>query len=1265
MEEGLPGTSVLAVLQTHDGYLWVGMPEGLARFDGVRFVLFRTSNTPAFLSHAVRCLYEDRAHTLWIGTDRGVVCERDGVFEHCGRDNVIVTAFAEDAAGTMWVGTYGNGLWACRAGQWERQAHVDQLGSRFVDCLFVDSADRLWVGFERHNGVVCRDAGGFRFFDGGGALRDRVQTIAEQPRGTLWLGTRDQGLFSLHGDTLHQFLPADGLANPQVYEVRAAQDGGLWVLAESLQHIDHPAKPSFSTITRGPDDHFIVSALDSEGSMWLGTPNDGLIRMRPRPYRLITVDSGPGRQVRSVTEDGAGNIWFVLQGHGLARMSPGGELATHLERLLPGSRPKAVYAAGDGTVWMIDEAAHAWRDGQWTTPGTSPGETYDVFEDRARTLWLTKTGAGIAHFVDGTFQTIGAHGRDRIPSTASSFTQAPDGTLYFGLWQAGLARVSGGQVTVFDRTRGLPGDEVRAVYADTNDRVWVGLKNHGLALIDHDVCLHSAVLSEALADNVRAILEDDNGRLWFGTSAGVMWANKDDLLTALRGERTASSVHIGSVDDGPHVSSIYSGRQPVAWKTHDHRLLFAGRDGVVVIDPAHLPVSPIAPPVHIERVLLDRHPASGRAGVTAPAGVRDLAIEYSAPSFVQPNRVLFKYRLEGYDHAWVDAGTRRTAFYSNLPPGRYVFRVRACNSNGVWNALGDQLAIVQEPHFYQRLWFYAAALASLLAVALGLHRWRTIELRRANEKLERGIAERTHQLELANEVILERTRELELANDAKSNFLESVSHEIRNPLGGLNGLLGMLQRENRDAATRDLARSIQACASTLNRAFEEVLGHARLEHGGFVPQLVTFSLRALLEELVASFAWQSGQQGNRIELRFAADFVDGFVGDAAAINTITANFISNAIKYAPGSPIELSVETHPREDQQLHVCIEVRDHGPGIPAEEQALIFRKFVRGSKARRDAVAGTGLGLATCRVMAQAISGHVGVESQVGDGASFHLWAPLRRSERPAATAAPALPGARIMVVDDERYNLLVLQDVANELGCHCDVADNGAEALRLAAAARFDIILLDWDLPDMNGGEVARRIRERPDGRHPVIIAITAHESSATRRACVENGMDAFLARPFTAAQLGAQIAAVLALRSGGNPPSPAAGNGAAPAGADEELNPMAFAAGARAKPGTTNANPAAYAAALDEAMARLEAAVAGDDVSAIAGAAHRLFGLSGLVGARTLSAATRELDHAARHGSREERAARFRTVVAAADAIKRRLRELTPDRDARA
>jgi signal transduction histidine kinase/ligand-binding sensor domain-containing protein/DNA-binding response OmpR family regulator len=1247
LELGLPGMVALTSLQTRDGYLWVGTQEGLRRFDGVRFVPFRASNTPGFLGHVVRCLYEDREGNLWIGTDAGALRYRDGVFTPVELPDVAVTSIAQDRAGRVWLGTSGRGLYWWESGRLKKFSRDAELPSAAIRCLFVDSADRLWAGFERGDGVVCITAGKVEHYaDGDGRPMGDVLTMCELSSGTMWFGTLSRGLLRLENNKFSGYGPWRGLAAMQITDLQPAKDGGLWVAANKLQKITDLDRFVVETIERMPTENVRSICEDQEGNVWLCAQAEGLIRMRQLPYRSISTEDGlPGNGIKTVSEDKQGNLWFAVQRRGVVRLTPAGEVTTFAEKEgFPGNDPALAYAASDGGIWTgVAGNVCVWREDVCTV-FSDMSLLRGAFEDSRGRLWLGTEEPGLLYYKDGQFHPVTQDSGQPIPY-ATSFCEDASGAIYVGTWRDGLFKIEDGRVTVHDQSNGLPVNDVRAVYVDKNGDIWVGLRNRGLAVFHDGRWLNPDALAEVVADNVSAIAEDDRGQLWLGTLAGVMWAPKAELLASAQGWQAPPKMRLLGIGVSSRTASVWSGSQPVVSKTRDGKLMFATRRGALAIDPAYLSFNGNPPPVHIEGIWADRRAVSGDKRGTVPAGTRELKIEYTANSFVQPNLVFFQYKLEGYDLDWIDAGTRRAAYYTHLPPGTYVFRVKACNDDGVWNEVGDEIQIVQSPRFYETWWFWGVVFLIGGASGIGFYRWRTARLRRENEKL--------------NRLIGERTRELELASTAKSEFLESVSHEICNPLNGLNGLLGMLKRESLGARGGDLMISLQACAHTLTRVFEDVLSHSKLEYGYVDLREQVFSLPELLDDVMRAYDWQAQQQGNRLELTLTSDLPVRFMSDEGKLKTIIGNFIANAIKYAPGGLIEIKAEGHPAGPGLTDMHIEVCDHGPGIPPGEQELIFKKFVRGADAKKNRVAGTGLGLATCRVLARALGGSVGVDSEIGRGSTFYVRLPLRHAVETGVIQETGKSGRglsnTVLIVEDQHYNQVVLRGVAIELGYEPSVASTGEQALSLLEKNHFDVIFLDWELPDIKGGEIARRLRARSDGSRPVIIAITAHDSEAVRRECAEAGMDEFLRKPFDTEQVRRRIAEVSARREGrANAASLSKTANVEPPHLDLKAFDL-YVRGAAARPEEAVRR---FMEALDVEQQDLADALMQEDAGKMARSAHRLHALAGLIGATEVSEIARCLETLPHVGAAEEGARLFRELEAAIGALKVRVRALS-------
>ncbi len=604
-----------------------------------------------------------------------------------------------------------------------------------------------------------------------------------------------------------------------------------------------------------------------------------------------------------------------------------------------------------------------------------------------------------------------------------------------------------------------------------------------------------------------------------------------------------------------------------------------------------------------------------------PTGVAGLRFEWSGESDALYQTALAR---NGTEAAWTPPGRAAERDFSGLAPGAYRFQVRAVDRWGRMSEPAGYAFFVLPPWWATRYAYAGFALAGV-GLVVGYLRWRIRRLRRQNERL--------------NRLVEERTRELAMANTAKSEFLANISHEIRNPLNGIVGLVNILGRAKLPGEEKELARSLGACVRSLTRVFDEVLGFSKLEYGQVKVQPRTFLVGAVLDEVARVFATTAEQRGNKVKV-VLPEADRALVGDEEKIKTIAGNFLGNALKYAPGSVVEIgaTLERNEAEEESdgtepagFTLCLFVTDHGPGIPADEQELIFRKFVRGHAAEVRREPGAGLGLATCRALAELMGGGVSVESPAvrlangqRGGATFYLHLQLRAAD--AGAVKKSVPGmgepgeeawlgkesGRALIVEDQEYNQIVIRRLTQRLGFMPVVAPDATSALARLGEAPFEVIFLDWDLPGMTGSDLARRIRTTERGQEAILFAATAHDSDEIRGKCRDAGMDGFLLKPFDEAIVAAALAEVRQRRK-------------AQAGTSGELNLGMFRYVAYDDPVKSAQAVAQYLELLGQNLADLERCIQQGDRRQIAHFAHRLLAHANVIRAKELGAAAHALE----------------------------------------
>jgi PAS domain S-box-containing protein len=782
VRDGFFKDSISAITQTPDGYLWLGTQYGLLRFDGVRYVLWQPPGGPQLPSSYIRSLCAARDGRLWIGTQLGLASWKDGQLTlHPEVAGQAVGRILEDREGTVWAGTRSpppGKLCAFRGGSVECYGAGGEYGDR-ASSVYEDRKGNLWVGsqtdlwrwkpgppkrypltdFESSQGVVELDTGALLIADRRelkqlidekvvayhvpvDGLRFQASHLLRDRDGGLWIGTFDRGLVHVHQGRADLFSERDGLSGNYIRDLFEDREGNVWVATNNgLDRFRHTAVRTVS-VNQGLSQDTAWSLLAArDGSVWVGTLN-GLNRLKnghitiyrkrgrlnektpagpiggdPMPdpggagaanqpgrvgaVREITDGGLPDDVIHSLFEDQKQRIWVSTRG-GVAYFEN--------DRFVPvGGIPAGVFAiTGDaaGNIWISEkenlfrlQGGRVIEQISWASLGRKTVATSVLTDPIRGGIWLGfRDGTGVAHFRDGAIRAAYSANEGLGRGTVGNLQLDADGTLWVAT-EGGLSRLKDGRIHTLTAKSGLPGDGVSWVIEDDARDFWL-YTTGGLA----------RVARAEVAAWVAAVEKDGD-----------------------TGQRVRPTVL--DISDGVRVHTAHGGFTPQVGKTPDGRVWFLPRDGVSVIDPHHLPLNPLPPPVHIEQITADGRTYDPAQGVHLPPLVRDLVIDYTALSLVAPEKIRFRYRLEGQDPEWREGEGERRAHYSNLPPGRYRFRVTACNNSGVWNEEGATLDFVIAPAYYQTNWFRALCAAAALALLVGLSQWRIHQVRRHERQL--------------------------------------------------------------------------------------------------------------------------------------------------------------------------------------------------------------------------------------------------------------------------------------------------------------------------------------------------------------------------------------------------------------------------------------------------------------------------------------------------------------------------------------------------
>jgi len=1028
--QGLPQNSVLSIAQTRDGYLWLGTEEGLVRFDGVRFSVF-DKNTAGLKSNMVLALLVDRHNDLWLGTYGGGVARlHEGKFQFYtaadGLPSNQVRSLYEDREGVIWIGTDGGGLVRLEGKRLRVYKQADGLVDNAVFSMTGTSDGTLWIG--THSGVSCLRNGRFSTFplrsNPGG---DFVRALFADSDGTVWAGTND-GLVMISGSRLRRFSTREGLTSNSVFSIRRDAAGSLWIgTANGLNRL---AEEKFSQF--GEKDGLTCKDVwaildDREGNLWVGTGGGGLNAFKAAAFTTLTKESGLRSDlILPVFQDNTGTVWMGSD-QGLMRLKEGRVTSYTTKDGLPDNFVFSIAQDKSGTIWIGTRRGLAsLRDGKITIRNDTPkGFVLCTFIDHNGELWAG-TRSGLSHVTTKGVTTYTTRDGLSNNNVVAIFEDAQH-SMWVGTGSGGMSRLASGHFRSFTTRDGLGSDVVWSIFGEPDGTLWIGTSGGGLTRLRNGKFTVYGVAAGLGDDTVLAIVDDHLGNLWLSSNKGVFRVSKaelNDFAAGLIGK--VHSVAYG-VADGMKSPECNGGFQPAALQDRDGRLWFPTTKGLSIVDPRLLRARS-APAALLERVVVNQKEVILDKSLAASPGKGQLEFQFTAPTYVAPQKVEFRYMLEGFDKDWIDAGQRRTAYYTNIPPGEYHFHVRA-GRDGAWGKIEASSALTLQPYYYQTRTFlvlltccgigfcwvaYRLRVRSLKLREQKLRRLvddRTaalleseFQLRKSRDELEVRVEERTCELVMVNrsledEVEFRRRTEEQLilakeaaeaASRAKSEFLANMSHEIRTPINGVIGMTDIALSTDLKEDQREYLEIVKFSADSLLSIVNDILDFSKIEAKKLTLDKTSFRMRDAGRELIRSLSMRARQKGLKLNLEVDPDLPDEVVGDPLRLRQVLLNLLDNALKFTAEGSVTLAIRLEEIKDSEVLVNFAVKDTGIGISPEKQKTIFEAFAQADTSSTRRYGGTGLGLTISSQLAQMMGGRLAVDSSQGCGSIFEFTA-----------------------------------------------------------------------------------------------------------------------------------------------------------------------------------------------------------------------------------------------------------------------------------